>query len=75
MFEAAPVILAESDWTAGKKLVDRLRDEGVEDLKSFLLDHPELVRRRGEVMDLLTVNQEAERVYRADSDAGLRRFN
>jgi len=40
LFEAAPVSLSEQDWSEIKQLIDRLRVEGVEDIHSYLQEHP-----------------------------------
>jgi PAS domain S-box-containing protein len=74
LFESAPVILAETDWSAGKALVDGLRSQGIDDIEQHIFEHPELLRRRADVMHILTINQEALRVYRTDSEESLRAF-
>ena len=74
LFELAPVVLAESDWTRGRLLVDELRIKGVDDLRQYLLDNPGMIRRRSDVMTLLSVNQEAVEMYRANDEDALRAF-
>ncbi len=71
LFESAPVVLAESDWTSARNLVETLQQQGVQDLRRHLLDHPELLTRQDEAMRVLTVNSEAVRVFDAGSAAAL----
>ncbi|MDH3761743.1 MAG: sensor histidine kinase, partial [Gammaproteobacteria bacterium] len=71
VFDVAPAVLAESDWTRGKALVEDLQKKGVTDLYQYLVDHPELTRRRDQIMRLTSVNKEALRIYRADDAQAL----
>lgn len=71
LFESAPVVLAETDWSGAKQIVETLRKQGVQDLRQHLLDHPELLQRRGQALRVLNVNSEAVRVFDAGSAAAL----
>lgn len=74
LFESAPVVLAETDWSRGRALVEDLSRQGVDDIRLHLIDRPELLLHRGDIMELLTVNQEALRVHKSESKASLRDF-
>jgi signal transduction histidine kinase len=63
LFESAPVAMYESDWSAAKLLMDDLRERGVQDLDRYFREHPEIMRRRGDVLRITSVNAEALRIY------------
>ncbi len=65
LFESAPVVLAETDWSAARRIVDDLRRQGVTDVRRHLLDHPDLLQRQDQAMRVLSVNSEAVRVFDA----------
>ncbi len=65
LFESAPAALYETDWSKGKQLVDRLLEEGVEDIRQYLIDHPSLIRRRDDIHTILDANAEAVAMYRS----------
>lgn len=67
LFESAPVALFESDWSKGMALLDQLRGQGVTDILGHLKKHPDLIRYRRDMGELTNVNQEALRIYQADS--------
>lgn len=67
LFESAPTTLAETDWSRGKALIASLREQGIRDLKQYLIDNPELTRRQDQVLQVLNVNHEALQIYRSDS--------
>jgi len=70
LFESAPVALFESDWSAGKALVDELEDQGVTDLHRHLLDNPHLIRKRTDVHNILNTNLEAMKIFGYDDNMG-----
>ena len=70
LFESAPVALFESDWSAGKALVDELRSRGVTDLRRHLIDNPQLIRRRTDVHNILNTNLEAMKIFGYDDSMG-----
>lgn len=71
LFESAPAALFESDWTRGRALVDRLRARGIENIGQHLLEHPNLVTRRDDVLRIVNCNREALRLYRFDDNEAL----
>src|SRR3954470_17810438 len=55
IFEAVPVALWHEDFSTVATFLDRLRAEGVSDLRSYLEDHPEQLQeaiRRVKVVDV-----------------------
>jgi len=67
LFESAPTTLAETDWSRGKALIASLREQGIKDLKHYLINHRHLTRRQDQVLQVLNVNHEAQQLYQADS--------
>ena len=43
LFEDAPISLWEEDFSDVKEYLDQLRDSGVDDLRCYLEDHPDVV--------------------------------
>jgi PAS domain S-box-containing protein len=70
LFDSAPVALFESDWSAGKALVDELESEGVTDLRQHLIDNPQLIRKRSDVHNILNTNLEARKIFGYDDHMG-----
>ena len=67
LFEWAPVAMREEDFTAVGAWLDRLRLEGVTDLKAYMADHPDEVERA--IMSIRTtrVNTATVQMLRAPS--------
>ncbi len=63
LFESAPAALYESDWSRARELVERLREQGVEDVGEYLRDNLHLIRRRDEIQPVLNANQEAVQIF------------
>ncbi len=63
LFESAPAALYESDWSKARQLVERLREQGVEDIGEHLRENLHLLARRDKVLDILTFNNEALRLF------------
>jgi PAS domain-containing protein len=74
LFESAPAVLGQADFSPARWLVERLLEQGVDDIRQYLIDHPELTSKRSDFMQLVDVNQEALRVYRSPSKESLVRF-
>jgi len=74
LFDHSPVSLWVEDFSAVKRLVDEVRDCGIEDFRTFTDVHPEFVDRCMSEIRVLDVNRETLRVFRAgDRDELLRR--
>ena len=71
LFEASPISLWEEDYTEIKKIFDRLRAEGVEDLQEYFIEHPEIVTQCMSLIHVRNVNQKTVELFEADSKAHL----
>ncbi|HXV41426.1 MAG TPA: PAS domain S-box protein, partial [Anaerolineae bacterium] len=59
LFEASPISLWEEDFSGVKNYLDRLRAEGVEDLRSYLESHPEIVTECAALVKIVDLNKAA----------------
>jgi PAS domain S-box-containing protein len=73
MFESASVAMLESEVPALKSELQRLRDTGVSDIRGYVDDHPEFVRRAVSMIALTGVNQKAVELFDASDADELRR--
>lgn len=64
LFDASPVSLWLEDFSAIKAELDRLKEEGVEDLRAHLRQHPEFVDRCEGLLKVLEVNRKTLELYR-----------
>jgi PAS domain S-box-containing protein len=71
LFENSPVAIWEEDFSTVKSYVDRLRDKGVEDFRSWFKEHPEAVAECAGLVKILDVNLEALRLFEADTKEAL----
>jgi diguanylate cyclase (GGDEF)-like protein len=71
LFEFAPISLWEEDYSAIKRLFDRLRGEGVTDLRAYLAQHPETVEEAMAGIQVLNVNRRTVELFRARSKVDL----
>jgi PAS domain S-box-containing protein len=69
IFEHMPIGLCQVDATAVMPLFQELRDQGVTDLKAYIDEHPELVRRSQDLMIVEEANEELARIHGAKSAA------
>ena len=67
VYASAPVSLWIEDYRGIKRILDRLRAEGVADLQSHLATHPELVDTAIREIRVLDVNTYTLQLYRAHS--------
>ncbi len=56
VFENSPVSIWEEDFSGVKTLLDGLREEGVDNIESYFVEHPEFVRQCAELVKVLDVN-------------------
>ncbi len=68
IFDGMPLSVWYEDWSEPKKIVDRLRAQGVRDLKAHLRSHPELVQELYEMTRVLRFNQATQEIYKADEE-------
>jgi PAS domain S-box-containing protein len=71
LFEAAPVSLWEEDWSSVKVVVDRLRRDGVRNLRQHLKDNPDVVVEMIKGIEFLDVNPVTLDIYRQPDKAKL----
>jgi signal transduction histidine kinase/PAS domain-containing protein len=67
LFDSSPVAILEEDYTAVKTWLDELRAGGVRDLRSYLSDHPDEVRKGISLIRMLHANHAAVSLIGAES--------
>jgi len=67
IFNTVPVAIKEEDFTAVYKMMEELRQSGVEDFEEYLSKHPEWVKKAVENVRIVEVNQETLKIYKANS--------
>jgi PAS domain S-box-containing protein len=67
IFESASVGIMEEDLSGVRAVIDELRASGVEELRSHLVEHPEVVARAAATVQVRDVNQAAFQTYGASS--------
>ena len=70
LFENSPLVIWEQDHSEAMAYLERIAD-GVDDIESYLLDHPEEIDRLLERVEIIDVNRNALPYYEADSKAEL----
>lgn len=71
LFEHSPVSLWVEDFSAIKKLLDELRDRGIEDFRVFTDVHPEFVQRCMSEIRVLDINQQTLELFHAPDKSTL----
>ncbi|WP_374561833.1 diguanylate cyclase domain-containing protein [Ideonella sp.] len=75
LFEHSPVSLWVEDFSAVKRLIDEVREQGIEDFRVFTDVHPEFVDRCMAEIRVIDVNTQTLTMFRApDKTALLRRL-
>lgn len=67
LFENSPISLWVLDFSRLKACMDELQASGVTDFRTYLLEHPEVVRHCMPLVKVLDVNQRAVQMYKASS--------
>lgn len=67
LFDHSPISLWEEDYSALKANLDRLRANGVDDLREYMMDHPDAIEQNMEAIRVLDVNQRTLELFKADS--------
>ncbi len=65
LFEDAPFLVWEEDFSAVKAYLDSLRESGVTDLETYLRSHPEVVQHCASLVKILNVNQTSVELFAA----------
>jgi len=67
LFEQMPLGVQEEDYSAAKKVIDKLRFQGVDDLEQYFLDNPRVLRDMVAQNRITNVNEALLRMHEADS--------
>lgn len=67
IFEDSPISLWEQDFSELKAFIDQLRQQGVEDFRTFFNEHFELVAEISRHIKVLDVNKTTLRMYHAEN--------
>jgi diguanylate cyclase (GGDEF)-like protein len=73
LFEDSPVSLWVEDFSAIKRLIDDVRQRGIEDFRVFTQVHPEFVTRCMQEIRVIDVNRRTLEMFRAPDKATLLR--
>ena len=68
LFAQMPLGVQEEDYSAVKKVIDKARFEGVEDLEEYLLENPKLLRELVGETRITSVNETLINMHEADSE-------
>ena len=72
IFNTATVSIWEEDFSAVKTMIDRLRQEGVVDFRSYFDQYPEMLEQIAAKIHVLDVNEETLRMFGAEDKGQLR---
>jgi len=67
LFENSPAALWEDDFSTVKARLEELQRDGIDDLQSYFLNHPQALRECISQVRILDVNQAALRIHQAES--------
>ncbi|MCH7541150.1 MAG: PAS domain-containing protein, partial [Proteobacteria bacterium] len=65
LFELSPIGIWEQDYSGAKRIIDRLRGQGVRDFRRYFREHPKALRQAVEAIKEIGVNQALLDIYRA----------
>lgn len=65
IFQESPISLWEADFSAGKKLIDLLKSQGVRNFNTYFDEHPEAVWQFVSMIRIIDVNDAAVKKFRA----------
>lgn len=71
LFEESPISLWEEEYAGVKARLDGLRAAGVDDLRAYLLEHPEEMEACMAAVQVLNVNRTSVQLYKAADKAAL----
>ena len=63
LFDASPVAIWVEDYSKVKVIIDRLRNQGVDDFEQFFAEHPETLRQAIADIDIVDANPMAAQLY------------
>jgi len=73
LFDHSPVSLWVEDFSAIKRLIDEVRERGIDDFRVFLHVHPEFIERCMQEIRVIDVNRRTLEMFRAPDKATLLR--
>ena len=66
-FENSPIPMSDEDWSAAKRIADRLTASGVDDIRDYVQENPSLLAELAPAVKILNVNPAAVKTYKAKS--------
>ena len=69
LFEHSTIALWEEDFSEVKAEVDKLRENGVTDFRSYIKEHPDFLERSLKMVNILDANEAMLRLYHAKDKA------
>lgn len=67
LFDDAPIIIWEEDFSEVKFAIDSLRSEGVKDFRTYFESHPHEIKRLAKQIKIVDVNKKSIDFYEAES--------
>lgn len=67
LFDNSPVSLREEDFSNVKRYIDKLREQGITDLKKYFNEFPEVLAHCASLVRIIDVNLATTRLFRAKS--------
>ncbi len=67
LFSQLPLGAQEQDWSGIKVAVDKLRADGIKDLKAYLVDNPGVLKELVGMISIVSVNDALLKIYGASS--------
>ena len=67
LFDLAPICIYVEDYSSVKRLIDGLKAQGVDDLRHYFRENPDVVFNAVDSIDVIDVNQRALELHRAPS--------
>ncbi len=67
LFHESPIGIWEEDFSEVKRKIDRLKDEGIEDIEGYIEDNPDFLKELMKDVEIISVNESVLDMYRADS--------
>ncbi len=64
-FEESPVSLWEEDFSEVRSHINKRRDTGIDDFRSYFDEHPEEIRKCASLVKIIDINQAALNLYKA----------
>ena len=65
LFESSPISLWEEDFSEVKRYFDELRGRGINDLRTYFIEHPEDVAKCASIVKVIDVNEATLELYGA----------